>query len=221
MNNVSMSHEWNRIHEGKEWGRYPSEPVIRFVARNYYKAERDKVKILDFGCGQGAHTWYLAREGFDTYAFDGAEAAVIKAKEYLQRDHLKAQIEVMDGLGLAYPDDFFDAVIDSFCIGHNELDDIIKMYKRINCCLKKGGRLFSSFFSSRTTGYGTGELIEKGTYKNVTSGPLENVGIVHFWEKDEMESTVEQSGFHDIKIEEYYHTDMGSDVDMYILTAIK
>ena len=62
-------------------GEYLSEHVIRFVARNYYNTDRSKVRILDFGCGQGAHTWYLAREGFDTYAFDGSSSAIKKPKK--------------------------------------------------------------------------------------------------------------------------------------------
>ncbi len=52
---------WEKIHSQKVWG-YPSEHVIRFVARNYYKRNRSEVKILDFGCGTGANTWSLARE---------------------------------------------------------------------------------------------------------------------------------------------------------------
>lgn len=80
----SFSEEWEKIHSTQEWGRYPSETVIRFIARNYYKTEREKIKILDFGCGAGAHTWYLAREGFDVYAFDGSKSAVDKAEKYLE-----------------------------------------------------------------------------------------------------------------------------------------
>ncbi len=45
----SMSDEWEKVHHDREWGKYPSEPVIRFVARNYYKLDRNHVKILDFG----------------------------------------------------------------------------------------------------------------------------------------------------------------------------
>lgn len=43
----SVSEEWEKIHSTQEWGRYPSETVIRFIARNYYKTEREKIKILD------------------------------------------------------------------------------------------------------------------------------------------------------------------------------
>ena len=49
----SFSEEWEKTHSTQEWGRYPSETVIRFIARNYYKTEREKIKILDFGCGAG------------------------------------------------------------------------------------------------------------------------------------------------------------------------
>lgn len=94
----SFSEEWEKIHSTQEWGRYPSETVIRFIARNYYKTEREKIKILDFGCGAGAHTWYLAREGFDVYAFDGSKSAVDKAEKYLEADGYKnVHFAVMDG----------------------------------------------------------------------------------------------------------------------------
>lgn len=80
----AFSEEWEAIHATQEWGKYPSESVIRFVARNFYKYEREKIKILDFGCGVGANTWFLARERFDVYAFDGSESAIRKAKKYLE-----------------------------------------------------------------------------------------------------------------------------------------
>ena len=45
----SFDETWEEIHSTQEWGKYPSEPVIRFVARNYYKVDRKATKILDFG----------------------------------------------------------------------------------------------------------------------------------------------------------------------------
>lgn len=56
---------WDKICENQQWGKYPAESLIRFVARNYYQSkERSNVSILELGCGPGGNLWYLAREGF-------------------------------------------------------------------------------------------------------------------------------------------------------------
>lgn len=96
--NKAMDPVWDEIHSLRTWGEYPAEHVIRFVARNYYQTDRSKVKILDFGCGAGAHTWFLAREGFDTYAFDGFPYAVENSKKKLEKENLHADFRVFDGL---------------------------------------------------------------------------------------------------------------------------
>ena len=103
----SIDPVWEEIHSTQEWGQYPSEHVIRFVARNYYKKDRRSVKILDFGGGGGAHTWYLAREGFDVYGFDGSPSAVRKAEAKLAREHLSAHLCCATGQDVSYEDDFF------------------------------------------------------------------------------------------------------------------
>ena len=133
---------WERIHSNLEWGKYPSEQVVRFVARNYYNCVRQDIKILDFGCGAGANTWFLAREGFDVYAFDGAPSAVKRAKEYLQNEGINSvKFKVLDGKSLNYEEEFFDCVIDSACIYSNTRDDIIKMYQEVYRVLKQQGKI--------------------------------------------------------------------------------
>jgi len=217
----SISKEWEEIHHGREWGKYPSEPVIRFVARNFYALNRGEVKILDFGCGQGAHTWYLAREGFDVYAFDGSASAVEKAQEYLLHENLNAKFSVMDGINVKYQSDFFDAVIDNACVGHNKLENIKAMYSEIYRILKYNGKLFTSFFSTKTTGFGTGEQIEKNTYNNIMTGPLEGLGIVHFWDEGELKEVINNAGFSNIEIEKTTYTSHGTLIDCFILSAVK
>ena len=107
----SFDEYWEKVHRKTECGQYPTEHVIRFIARNYYNTERMNTRILDFGCGGGAHTWYLAREGFDVYAFDGSESAICKLDARLQREHLKADLRVRDALLLDYPNEYFDGSI--------------------------------------------------------------------------------------------------------------
>lgn len=49
----SFDNYWEQVHSRTEWGQYPTEHVIRFIARNYYNKNRKEIRILDFGCGGG------------------------------------------------------------------------------------------------------------------------------------------------------------------------
>lgn len=218
----SFHEEWEEIHRENDWGRYPSETVIRFVARNYYKGRRDEIKILDFGCGAGANTWYLAREGFDVWAFDGSPSAVKKAEDYLAGEgYQNVHFDVLDGAALTYEDDFFDCVIDNVCIYANTKECINEMYRECHRVLKTGGRIFTSVFGIETDGYETGERIEPGTYREITTGVLSGRAVAHFFEKEEFKNTLQTAGFQKIEIDEMYYTDNGVRVSMFIAKAEK
>lgn len=210
---------WETIHKNQEWGKYPSEPVIRYVARNYYNKERKQIKILDFCCGGGSHAWYLAREGFDVYAFDGSESAVNKVKDRLDKEGLKADLRVRDALELDYEDNFFDCVIDNVSIYANKFENITKMYEKIYDMTKQGGRIFTSVFSKHTTGYGTGEQIEKDTFINLTCGVLKGRGIAHFYDENEISALLDRIGFCDIQTDLIHYTDDGNVVEQIFASA--
>lgn len=220
--NKSFDNIWEEIHKSQEWGKYPSEDIIRFVARNYYNKERKNIKILDFGCGAGANTWYLAREGFDTYAFDGSASAVMKAKSYLAKENLEAHFEVADALDISYENNFFDCIIDSAVVYANTIKNITDMYKKIYDLLVPAGKLFATgLFTPNTAGYGTGILLEKNTFKDLTEGALAGRGTVHFFEKEEILELLDSIGFHNINIDETKRTDRGKIVEYWIVSAEK
>lgn len=198
-----MDEKWEEIHSTRDWGKYPSIDVVTFVARNFYSKDRKNCKVLDYGCGQGANTWFLAREGFDTYAFDGSESAIKKAKKMLENQNLKADFKIMLGNDLKYEDNFFSCVIDCGVICANSTPDIKLMLSEIYRVLKSNGKIISTMlFNSKTTGFGTGELIEKNTYKNVTKGTIQGIGTIHFFGKEEIKELWTQAGFINIQIDE-------------------
>ena len=217
----SFNQEWELIHSTQEWGMYPAEQVIRFVARNYYKSRREQIKILDFGCGAGAHTWYLAREGFDVYAFDGSESAIEKVRRRLLKEHLKADLKVADALALDYQDHFFDAVVDSVCIYSNVFENIKAMYQEVYRMLKPGGKLFSSCFGNPTSGYGSGGGLETDTFVRLTEGVLAGRGTTHFFTNEALRQVLEEAGFQNIQIDFVLYTDNGTQVEQFIATAEK
>ncbi len=179
------------------------------------------MRILDFGCGQGASTWFLAREGFNTYAFDGSESAIRKAKERLESEGLYASFQVADAAAVEYPDEFFDAVIDNVCIYANRIDDIFRMYQIVYRMLKKGGKLFSSCFGDELYGYDTGVEIEKGTFTDIQVGPLKDRGVTHIFRQKELEELLSATGFKDVQVDWNRYTDHGEPVHLLIAIAEK
>ena len=212
---------WEDIHSTQGWGMYPAEHVIRFVARNYYHMDRGNVRILDFGCGQGSHTWYLAREGFDVYAFDGSESAVRKCGQRLEKEGLKAHLAVADAIELEYKECFFDAIIDNVCIYANHLDDIRFMYQECFRFLKPGGKLLTVCFGEELDGYKSGNETESGTYKDIKEGVLAGRGISHIFKEDEFTNIVRDAGFKNVICDWVRYMDGGNMVHQYICTAEK
>lgn len=215
---------WEEVHGQTEWGKYPSEDVIRFVARNYYKRVREQVSIVDVGCGGGANTWYLAKEGFDVYAFDGSKSAVEKTKNRIVQEGLEAQFKVADAANTGYGDEQFDVVIDSAVIYANTTSGVSCILDEMYRILKPEGKIFSTgLFSEDTTGFGTGEKIDDKTYRNLESGAIANLETIHFFDEKEIRELWSQKGFKNIKIDKLVRTEYNQEITIgyYIVQAEK
>src|ERR1022692_4131077 len=110
-----MDEVWEQLFSSQEWGKYPPEHVIRFIARNFYRsANRKAVKILEVGCGPGANLWFMAKEGFDVYGIDGSTSAIRYAGERLCREGLSVNLMVGDFCArLPWPESLFDGVLEN------------------------------------------------------------------------------------------------------------
>lgn len=215
---------WEQIHNEQEWGKYPSEEVIRFVARNYYRMERSTVKMLDAGCGTGAVTWFLAREGFVVSGFDGSMTAVRKAMDRLMAEGLSADLKVADAAGMPFENEFFDGIVDSAMIYANTSEAIRKILRECYRVLKPGGKLFSTgLFKIGMTGYGTGEKLEEHTYRELTEGALAHRGTVHFFDQVQISALWSEAGFKNIKLDSVNRTDMNGAVkiDFFMVESVK
>ncbi len=179
---------WDDIFASRSWGTYPSESLIRFIARNYYNApDRKKVKILDLGAGTGANTTYLAREGFDTYAIDGSAVAVDIIAQKLKKESLEASLASGDIRNLPYADNSMDCIVEINCVMCNNFDNSKKIIQHAVSKLKPGGRFFSMCAKEGSWGDGLGEKIEEATYKDAEEGPYAHMGTVRFLKRDQIQ----------------------------------
>lgn len=200
---------WDKLFSEVEWGKYPSEELIRFIARNFYNSPiRSDIKILEVGCGTGANIWFFSREGFKSYGIDGSEVAIQQAKKYIEDEGLSADLKVGDAMDLPYKNSFFDAVIDIECIYANSLKDTALILSEVHRVLKPGGLLFSKTFGDEMSGRETAVEAEDepNTYLSMPDGPLrDDYGIIRLTSESQIKNIY--SIFSDIKYDYIYRSD--------------
>lgn len=169
---------WEQVFSSQEWGKYPPEHVIRFVARNWYQApDRKAVRLLDLGCGPGACTWYMAREGFSVSAIDGSPTAMEQLVRRLAAENLQAETVVRSYEELPWPEATFDGVVDNVSLYCNRFAVCKQIVGEVARVLKPGGRFCSVNFTPRTWGYGLGDQVEPNGFTNIPEGPLAGKGF--------------------------------------------
>lgn len=187
---MSWDPTWEQVFKARDWGRYPPEELIRFVARNFFAAtDRTEHRILEIGCGTGANLWFLAREGFDAYGIDGSQTAVARAEHRLQEEALKAHLQIGDIVSLSsfFPAGYFDAVIDVACLQHNDVHTVQSILNQVLIALKPRGRIFSMMVAEGSYGDGLGREVAPGTFVDIGEGPLHEMGLGHFFSLAEVE----------------------------------
>lgn len=178
-----QNHIWEPMFKG-EFGKYPAEHLIRFIATNFYNKERDEIRILEVGCGPGANVWYISREGFQSYGIDGSPTAIEKAKKRMDDESLKADLQVGDINKLPYSDNFFDAVIDNECIYSNSYEDSDNILREVKRVLKVDGLFYSRTFAEDM--YIGENLIElrRLEFTEATGGAIAHTGFLRLSDKD-------------------------------------
>ena len=206
--------KWEDIHRHRQWGKYPNIDVVKFVARKLYSSsERNNVKILDLGCGAGANTWFLAKEGFDAYGIDGSKSAVENAYSYIKSSGLEAKFDVGDIAKTPYDSDYFDAIIECSVLSTNSKSGICAILEECYRILKPRGVLFSTLlFNAETSSYGTGTRLEDNTFTDIPVRPFEGLGRVHYFEYKEVLDVFGQAGFKNMQIDKTTYTENGEEV---------
>lgn len=193
---------WEEVFCQQPWGKYPAEDLIRFVARNFYAAkQREKIKILEVGCGPGSNLWYMAREGFCVFGIDGSETAIRIAGHRLDSEcpRWKGGLTTGDFTSLLFDDNFFDAVIDNEAVYCNDFESSQLAYREMARVTKPGGKLFSRTFAKGSWGDETGKKTGHNAWI-VSEGPLLGKGYSRFTELSEIEELFQSFSISSIEL---------------------
>jgi len=176
---------WETVFLKQEWGKYPGESLIQFIARNFYNKERSKINILEIGCGTGANLWYLAREGFNVTGIDGSKTAIEKSSKRLFEENLKARLFTGDIINLPFNDGEFDCIVDVECLSCNNKENSEKILSELARTLKNDGLFYSRTFTNEMYN-GVSSFSDKNEITNAQSGPLAGKGLIRLTKKDEI-----------------------------------
>ena len=169
---------WDEVFSGSEWGKYPDENLIRFVAGKYYAStNRKNIKILEVGCGPGANLWYLSREGFNAYGVDGSQEAISIARKRFRDENLTGELKVCDIIKLPYPDDYFDSVVDIECLYANSFANTELILQEICRTMKPGGSLFSKSITDKMYLGKQRDEVGQLEFNNISDGPVAGKGF--------------------------------------------
>ena len=198
---------WENIFKSQEWGKYPPVELIRFIARNYYKVpDRKQVRILDLGCGIGAASWYLAREGFQVWGVDGSKTAIEIAERRFHEEQLEGVFSVGDFIRLDFEDNVFDCLVDINAVQQNMVENIRIILAEACRVLKPGGKIFSIMMSD-------------GCSFADDTNPMANKGTTSYTSIETVKDVF--SMFRDLNIERSDFTDRGNLISNHIISAEK
>lgn len=122
-----------------------------------------RLRVLDLGFGAGRHVAYLAREGFEVCGTDISPRGLEFTQAWLAREGLQADLRLSDMTVIPFPDAFFDAVVSTYVIHHNTLDNIRRCVAEIRRVLVPGGKALLVVQSKRGYRYRCGEQVEPDT----------------------------------------------------------
>ena len=215
---------WEQIYKSKEWGKYPPENLIRFIARNFYNAkDKNAIKVLELGLGTGANLWFCAREGFRVSGIEWSKSGIERFQKRMQEENLSQQIDTLLQGGYAkkldeFQDESFDAIIDVASLTCNDFDKTKLIFSKLIKKLKTGGKFYSSTLAKGLLGYDK----TKPNFQEPKEGIYYSVGSLRFEDKNSLKKLYKDKNF---KIESILTSILQQDktiIDkLYIVEGVK
>ena len=188
---------WEGIFSSREWGKYPSETLIRFIARNFYNvSDRKAINILELGLGTGTNLWFCAREGFTVSGIEWSKAGVDRFLKRMDDEGLKDRIKDIK-IGDYYTmldefeDESFDAIIDVASLCCNDFEKTRAIFLKSLTKLKKGGKFYSSHIAKGILGFDE----SLGEYYEPKEGIYQHVGKLRFEDEQSIARLFEADDF--------------------------
>ena len=131
---------WGEIHGVGGFDNFSSRAFLdEILPRLRFSASRPTV--LEYGCGTGPGTCFLAERGFQVDGIDLIPLAIEMARELARERGLDIDYQVQDICELPHEGKKYDMIVDSYCLqGIVTEDDRQRVFSAVRARLKPEGR---------------------------------------------------------------------------------
>jgi len=146
---------WDAIFASMQWGRYPSEMVVREVMGFLPRLRIDQLEALDLGCGAGAHAALLAENGFQVVAVDSSAEALKQADATCFTRSVQVMVQLVRADYIAAWQHLhgkrYNVVLDWLSLTHAPPSKVVEVAKRtVEDHLAAPGRYILGVFGTQT-----------------------------------------------------------------------
>lgn len=124
----------------------PNKNLVEFIKQ--FKLSKEKVNVIDLGCGEGRSSVFLAKEGFNVLGIDLSPTIIKKGIERFEKqsrvDYCVAEIS-----SLPIPSGTFDLVVDITTLNNQKSRKRHRYVREIRRTLKKKGYYYASVVSTK------------------------------------------------------------------------
>jgi 2-polyprenyl-3-methyl-5-hydroxy-6-metoxy-1,4-benzoquinol methylase len=177
VNNINAK-IWDALYEAGNFLHYPSEVFVQLYFRSIGRDARTG-DFLDYGCGSGNNSEFLARQGWRVTGADISTRALAVQKKRLDELGLASSQIVIDGLApLTNQLGQYDNILCWDCLCYNRLPKAKEDARALVAALKPGGHLFINMPTPRHEFATTGLKLEDGSIENRRSGTRQEGAIM-------------------------------------------
>jgi 2-polyprenyl-3-methyl-5-hydroxy-6-metoxy-1,4-benzoquinol methylase len=212
-----MSYDWHKSLQAPEGSREYFEEIDRrfFASSSFYRGNRpfeqwipfDRLvgkRVLEIGCGLGAHAQLLSEAGCQLTCIDLTEKAVENTSRRLALNGLRADIRRMDAEQMDFPDGEFDFVWSWGVIHHSA--DTERIIRHVYRVLKPGGEFRLMVYYRRSLsglyciirGFLTGKFFKGMSVQQVLSFYTDGY-MARFYTRREFRELLMRCGFSSVE----------------------
>jgi SAM-dependent methyltransferase len=145
--NSTAQQKWNQIYRNNASpGQFPQPAQVVVDFAHLLPATG---RALELACGTGGNALFLAKRGFDCWAWDISDVALEQLAARADNARLIIHTEVRDIESESLPTEYFDVIVVAHFLDRSICEQIVKM-------LKPSGLLFYQTFTIDALGFGLG-----------------------------------------------------------------